>query len=173
MAGIRTVEEANRFLRAHYIGKMNHQFSVPAAQAGSAFVPLHGPDLDRIFSVQHERRVAKDNTVRLGDRTWQIERTPWRNTLAGCRMTICEHLDDTVSLLYGPHVVGRYTASGQPLGNAKMAGGQRCGNDAPRKARKTPKASFPHLPSALGNPAHPAGFPHSHSAHGGGSPQLS
>ncbi len=131
LAGIRTLQEANRFLRAHYIGKMNRQFSVRAAPPGDAFVPLHGQDLDRIFSVQHERRVAKDNTVQLGDRTWQIQRTPWRGTLADCRVTLCEHLDGTVSILYGPHVVGRYTASGQPLGNAKNARGQRCGNAAP------------------------------------------
>jgi hypothetical protein len=83
LAGIATLEEANRFLRQHYIGEMNRKFSVPAAQPGNAFVPVRGQDLDRIFSLQHERVVAKDNTVRLGDRTWQIERTPWRGSLAG------------------------------------------------------------------------------------------
>ena len=92
LAGIGTLEEANRFLRQHYMGEMNRKFSVPAAQPRNAFVPVRGQDLDRIFPLQHERAVAKDNTVRLGDRTWQIERTPWRGTLAGCRVTICEHL---------------------------------------------------------------------------------
>jgi len=33
----------------------------------------------------------------------------------------------------------------------------------PRKARKTPKPGFPFFPTLLGNPAHGAGFPHSHS----------
>ena len=143
------MEEANRFLRASYIGKMNRQFCLPAAQPGDAFVPLHGQDLDRIFSVQHARRVAKDNTVRLGDRTWQIEKTPWRGTLADCRVIICEHLDQTVSILYGPHVVGRYTADGQSLPNSQKAGGPRCGNAAPRKARKPPRTSFPLFPPRL------------------------
>ena len=78
LAGITGVEEANRFLREHYIGEMNRQFSVPAAQTRHAFVPVRGQDLDHIFSVQHERAVAKDNTVRLADRMWQIQRTPWR-----------------------------------------------------------------------------------------------
>ena len=149
LAGIRTVEEANRFLRAHYIGKMNRQFSVPAAQPGDAFVPLHGQDLDRIFSVQHERRVAQDNTVRLGDRLWQIEKTSWRGTLADCRVTICEHRDETVSIVYGPHVVGCYTADGKPLENSQNARGPGCGNAAPRKARKTPRPSFPLFPPRL------------------------
>ena len=121
LAGIGTLEEANRFLRQHYIGEMNRKFSVPAAQPGHAFVPVRGQDLERIFSLQHERVVAKDNTVRLGDRTWQIQRTPWRGTLAGCRVTICEHLEGGVSIVYGPHVVGRYTAQGEPLGVARKA----------------------------------------------------
>jgi len=149
LAGIGSVEAANQFLRTQYIAKMNQQFSVPAAQAGNAFVPLHSQNLERIFSVQHERTVAKDNTVRLGDRTWQIERTSWRASLADCRVTICEHLDQTVSIVYGPHVVGRYTAAGEPLENSKSARGQGCGNDAPRKARKTQITSFPPFPPRL------------------------
>ena len=149
LAGIGTVEEANRFLRTHYIGKMNRQFSLPAAQSGDAFVPLHGQDLERIFSVQHERRVAKDNTVRLGDRLGQIEKTSWRGTLADCRVTVCEHLDGTVSIHYGPHVVGRYGADGKPRENSKKAAGRGGGNDAPRKARKTPETSFPLFPPRL------------------------
>jgi transposase len=115
LAGIGTVEEANRFLRERYIPEINRKFAVPAAACGHAFVPVGGQDLQRIFSVQQERVVAQDNTVRLGDRRWQLERTRWRGTLAGCRVTICEHLDGQVSIIYGPHVVGRYTAEGNPL----------------------------------------------------------
>ena len=113
LAGIRTVEEANRFWRERYIAEINRKFSKPAAEHGHAFVPVRGQDLDRIFSVQHERVVAKDNPVRVGDREWQLERTRWRGTLAGCRVTICEHLDARVTIVYGPHVVGRYTAEGK------------------------------------------------------------
>ena len=34
-----------------------------------------GLDLDRSFSVQMERVVAKDNTARIGDRVWRLERS--------------------------------------------------------------------------------------------------
>ena len=118
LAGIRTVEEANRFLRERYIPEINRKFSKPAAERGHAFVPVRGQDLDRIFSVQQERRVANDNTVRWGERLWQLERTRFRGTLAGCRVTICEHLDARVTIIYGPHVVGRYTAEGELLHDA-------------------------------------------------------
>jgi hypothetical protein len=78
LAGIKTVEAANQFLRERYIPEINRKFAVPAAARGHAFVPVGGQDLQRIFSVQQERVVAQDNTVRLGDRRWQLERTRWR-----------------------------------------------------------------------------------------------
>jgi hypothetical protein len=149
LAGISGVEEANRFLRDRYIPEMNRRFGVAAAEKGQAFVPVRGSDLDRIFSVQTERVVAKDNTVRLDNCVRQIERTPWRGTLAGCRVTLCEHLDGRLSIVYGPHVVGRYTAQGDPLPFSEKARAPRCGNDAPRKAWKTPNPSFPPFPPRL------------------------
>jgi transposase len=118
LAGMRTVEEANRFLREQYIPEMNRKFSRPASERGHAFVPVRGQDLDRIFSLQHQRVVANDNTVRLGERVWQLERTRFRGTLAGCRVTIGEHLDGRVTIVYGPHVVGRYSAEGKLLEHA-------------------------------------------------------
>ncbi len=42
LAGITTLEEANRFLREHYLAEMNRKFAVPAGQRGHAFVPVRG-----------------------------------------------------------------------------------------------------------------------------------
>ncbi len=133
--GIREETAANRFLRESYIAELNGKFSVPAAQLERAFVPAAGKDLQRIFSVQQERVVNQDNTVRVANRTLQIEKTKWRGTLAKCRVLVCEHLDGTWSVFYGPHLVGRYTADGQ--------------------ARRNAETTF----SERGNPAPPAGFP--------------
>src|ERR1019366_6488213 len=63
LRGIRTVEAANVFLREHYIGEFNRRFPVAAAQPGTAFVPYRGKNLERIFSLQFERIVNRDNTV--------------------------------------------------------------------------------------------------------------
>src|SRR5207245_6133249 len=115
LRGITTVEEANRFLRQEYVAEFNRRFAVRAAQSGSAFLPLAGQDLERIFAVQHERVVNRDNTVEIAHRVLQIEQTPWRGTLAGCRVTVYEHLDGTLSVGYGPHRVGRFNAQGVPL----------------------------------------------------------
>jgi len=105
---ITTVAAANQFLREQYIKEFNQRFSVKALERGTAFVPLRRKDLDLVFSVQHERVVARDNTISFGNRSWQIERTKLRGSLAGCRVILHEHLDDTFSITFGPHVVGRY-----------------------------------------------------------------
>jgi transposase len=115
LRGITTVEEANRFLRQEYVAEFNGRFAVAAAQPGSAFLPLQGQDLERIFALQHERVVQGDNTVEIAHRTLQIEKSPWRNTLAGCSVIVYEHLDGTLSVGYGPHVVGRFNAQGMAL----------------------------------------------------------
>src|SRR5207248_10226758 len=91
LAGVRTLEEANRFLRAHYLAEFNRRFAVPAVEVGTAFVPARRRELDRVFSLQHERVVNRDNTVQLDQRVLQIEKTLWRGPLAGCRGTLCEH----------------------------------------------------------------------------------
>ena len=118
LAGITTVEGANAFLRERYIGEFNAQFSVPAAEKGTAFRRTGRTDLNWIFTVQTERVVDQDNTVAIGERSWQIDKTRFRNTLARSTVTIHEHLDETVSIRYGPHVVGRYSRSGDQLMSA-------------------------------------------------------
>jgi transposase len=112
LAGLTNLEEANRFLREHYIGEFNAKFTTPAAEKGSAFRKCGRRDLDWVFSIQTERVVSKDNTVAIGDRWWQIEKCRWRHSLAGQTVTIHQHLNGTVSIRFGPHTVGRYTQDG-------------------------------------------------------------
>jgi len=118
LAGIKTVEGANTFLRERYIREFNEQFSVAAEEKGTAFRRTSRSDLNWIFTVQTERVVAKDNTVAIGSRLWQIDKTRFRNTLAGSTVTLHEHLDETVSIRFGPHVVGRFDREGVKLAGA-------------------------------------------------------
>src|SRR5579871_2607491 len=111
LAGITTLEQANRFLRERYIAEFNRKFTSPAAEKGTAFRKCGRSDLNWIFSIQTERVVSKDNTVAIADRWWQIDKCRWRHTLAGQTVTIHQHLDGAVSIRYGPHVVGRYLPS--------------------------------------------------------------
>jgi hypothetical protein len=121
LAGISTSGEANRFLRERYVAEFNERFAVAASGEGTAFVPCTRSDLDRVFCLQHERVVARDNTVSFARLTLQIERQQWRGTLAGCRVAVYEHLDGTLSVGYGTHEVGCYNSEGVPLRAAAKA----------------------------------------------------
>jgi transposase len=114
LAGCTTLAQANGFLREHYIAEFNHQFQCPAPQRGSAFVACRNHDLERVFSLQFERTVNRDNTVSFQNLHLQIEPVKWRGTLAGCSVTVHQHLDGSLSLSFGPHCLGRYHASGTP-----------------------------------------------------------
>jgi hypothetical protein len=118
--GIATVEEANRFLKRSYIEEFNRKFAVAAAlPAESAFVPCTRIDLDRVFSIQTERVVNRDNTVKYQNLTLQIDKQSWRRSMEGCRVTVYQHLDHTITVGFGPQTIGRFAASGQPLKAAK------------------------------------------------------
>jgi len=121
LRGISTVEEANRFLREHYIAEFNQRFQVAASQRGTAFTRCPRRDLERVFSLQYERMVNRDNTVTLQNLVLQIERVSWRGTLAGCSVTVHQHLNGELSLSYGPHTLGRYTAEGEAVVIASAA----------------------------------------------------
>jgi len=162
LRGITTVEAANRFLREEYMAEFNRRFRVPAAQRGSAFVAVARKNLDLIFSLQYERTVNRDNTVNFQNLVLQIQRVAWRATLAGCAVTVHQHLDGTISLTHGPHRLGAlHSARSGDRSNAN-GGATSCGKDAPGKSPK------PDFSTALGNPAKCAGFPLSHSCGGCG-----
>src|SRR5262250_678529 len=137
---IDSVEAANRFLRERYIDEFNGRFQVPAAQRGSAFVRRSSKDLDLIFALQFQRTVNRDNTVSVQNLRLQIEPVRWRATLAGCMVTVHQHLDGTFTITHGPQRVGHYSAEGVSLQPAKIG--------APRAVEKTlrgkvKKTTFP------------------------------
>ncbi len=104
------------FCGKHYIAEFNRRFQVAPKQRGNAFVPCRSRDLERIFSLQFERSVNRDNTVSFQNLSLQIERVRWRATLAGCQVVVHQHLNGTLSLTHGPHCLGRYDARrGTPI----------------------------------------------------------
>jgi transposase len=144
--GITSVSEANLFLRDHYIAEFNRRFQVPASQRGSAFTKCPRRDLDLVFSLQFERAVNRDNTVSFRNLILQIERTSWRGTLAGCNVTVHQHLDGTLSISYGPHRLGHYTVQGSPIVKTKTAARGAVEKTAAPPPWKTLRVS--HFPTA-------------------------
>jgi transposase len=120
LRGITTVAEANAWLAAEGMAAFNRRFGVAPAQPGSAFLPT-SLDLERICTLQHERVVSNANTVQLGRRHLQIGPSRFRCHFVKCRVTVHEHLDETLSITYGPHLLGRYTAEGAALATEAAA----------------------------------------------------
>jgi transposase len=143
LAGITTLEAANTFLRERYITEFNRRFQVRAAQPGSAFVPRHSRDLDLIFALQFERTVNRDNTVSIQNLRLQIEALRWRASLAGCTVTVHQHLDGSFSLTHGPHRLGRYSAQGALLTDNKTRRGRAV--EKPRGGKVQNPTFPPHL----------------------------
>ena len=85
---------------------------IAAQQSGTAFVPYQGSELEKIFSHQEERVVGNDNTVTFGKLSLQIQPQTFRFSMARCRVLVCQHLDETLSVYHGPHLLGRYDARG-------------------------------------------------------------
>jgi transposase len=165
LRGIRTLEAANRFLRERYMAEFNRRFTVKPAQAGTAFLPCRRRDLDLVFSLQYERAVNRDNTVSFQNLRLQLERVGWRATLAGCQVTVHQHLDGALSITHGPHRLGRYTSEGTVLSANENAGARRA-VEKPRggKVQKTtfpPRLEIPHTPRDSHFPTAPtaAGLP--------------
>jgi len=144
--GIQTVEQANDFLRKTYITEFNSKFSVTATEEGTAFMPLHRQDLDRVFAVQHERSVNKDNTIQFANHIWQMPKTPLRTTLSGCQVLVYEHLDGTFTVGYGPHTLARFSATGEPIETplprrprSRPVSGGASASTSPRSALRAPR----------------------------------
>jgi transposase len=139
LQGIDSLEEANRFLRQHYIAEFNRSFEVRAAERGTAFLPRRSQNLDLTFSLQFERAVNRDNTVSFQHLRLQIEPVRWRATLAGCTVRVHQHLDGTLTITHGPQRLGRYSAEGNLL-LPKPAVSQVVEKT---RAGKVPKPTFP------------------------------
>jgi len=138
-----TIEAANAYLPDWIASEHNRKFTVPARESGTAFVPYYGSELDKIWSNQQERVVANDNTVTYGKLSLQVPQQTFRFSLARCRVLVCRHLDASISLHYGPHVLGHYDRHGQLLSTTNSKTGQGLGHPTLRSSsRNDPRARF-------------------------------
>jgi len=72
---VRTMREANRFLRRHYLADHNRRFSRAPAAAENYHRPTPRPaELDAIFRIEQERVISNDWVVQYQGRFLQIER---------------------------------------------------------------------------------------------------
>jgi transposase len=115
LAGARSLEAANGYIRDYYLATHNQAFSVEPREAESAFVAPKDAPLDEIFCREMVRQVGKDNVVTCGKLAMQISKQPGRKTCAGLAVVVKQHLDGTWSIHRGTQLFGRYGVDGRPV----------------------------------------------------------
>ncbi len=119
--GLNSWEAANEFLATTWVPFHNKTWTVAPQCSESAFVPLGGQDLQRIFSIHHSRVVGNDNCVQFAKLKLQIPPCRWRYSFAKCQVKVYQHLDGTISIGYGPHTLGHYDSQGRLLHPSQVA----------------------------------------------------
>ena len=114
VAGVRTLEAANAYLRERYLSTHNQEFAREPAESVRASVEIGNTNLDEIFFEQVVRKVGKDNTVSIEGMRFQIGKQTGRRTCAGLAVYVRRHLDGRYTIHRGTQIFGVYDADGQP-----------------------------------------------------------
>jgi hypothetical protein len=103
-AGIKTIDDANIFLKNQFIPEFNKLFCVQPQITQSAFIPwVQGNiELKDILCIQDKRIVNNDNTVSYKGKTLQIPQNEHRYSYRKTNIKINEYLDGSIALFHGP-----------------------------------------------------------------------
>jgi transposase len=112
LAGIGTVEAANRWLSEVYMADHNKMFAIAAGQEGSAFVADAMGAWREILCVQEERTVGNDNTVKWRRLSLQLPPSRLRPHFVKANVRVHEYPDGELAVYWGPHRLADYDASG-------------------------------------------------------------
>jgi len=112
LAGIDTVEAANRWLNETYIAEHNKLFAIAAEQEGSAFVADTLGVAREILCVQETRTVANDNTVKWQRLSLQLPPSRLRPHFVKAKVRVHEYPEGDLAVFWGPHRLADYDASG-------------------------------------------------------------
>jgi transposase len=120
LAQVATRAQANALLDKKLIADFNRRFAVAPAQAADAHRPLGAEHhLAAILSIQHQRVVANDYTVRFQNRIYQVGKPVYPGLRRG-RVVVELRLDGTMALRFGQRYL-KYTEvqpGGSPGGSA-------------------------------------------------------
>jgi hypothetical protein len=102
VAGVSSLDEANRFLEEVFIPFWNSRFTVAAAEPQDAHRPLPaGVDLNVLFAETETRTLRQDFTFHYRRTVWQIEAEDAEGLRPKQRVTIESRLDGSVRYLCG------------------------------------------------------------------------
>jgi hypothetical protein len=98
VAGIATIEDANRFLDKTFIPFWNERFTVRPQLSNDFHRPLpKGIDLLESFSEIYPRLIRADFTIRYENTYYQVPRREARPAMPGTQLTVLRRLDGSLS----------------------------------------------------------------------------
>jgi transposase len=121
LAGITSIEAANRWLRETFIAEHNERFAIGAEQEGSAFVADALGAWREILCVQEDRMVGNDNTVKWEGLSLQLPPSRLRPHFVKATVRVHAYPDGRLAVLWGPHRLGDYDANGRFLEPERIA----------------------------------------------------
>ena len=109
---ITSIEQANAYIRERFLPAFNAEFMIPPAHPTSAFCPYIGHDLDVVLSLQEHRVVKNDNTLSFNNKVLQLPSDEFRHHYVRSKVTVCQHLEGHISVLYGPRIIAIFEKDG-------------------------------------------------------------
>jgi hypothetical protein len=121
LAGITTLEAANRFIKEVYLPDHNGRFARPPEAPESAFVPATLAQVADILCRQEERIVGNDNTVRYNGLCLQLPKSPARAHFVKAKVRVHDYPDGTLAIFHGPRRLASYRADGALIDDTRLA----------------------------------------------------
>jgi len=112
MYGIIDIDEANQYIDTKYRSEFNAEFKQKAREAGTAFIPWIGENLDDILCEKYERTVTADNCVSFEGLPMQIPPDRYRCHYVRVKVRIHRYHDGRLSIFHGPRKLSSYDAKG-------------------------------------------------------------
>ena len=120
LAGITTIEAANRFIKDTYIAAHNARFAEAPAEPGSAFVPVAYAQWRDVLAIQEERTVAPDNTVAWKGKRLQIPPHPARPHFVKAKVRVHGYPDGELAIFHGPRCLVRWRPEDVPQSDQSL-----------------------------------------------------
>jgi hypothetical protein len=129
LAKVKTILGANALLDGGLLAKHNQLFSVPPREAGDAHRAVGaGFNVAAILSLQQQRTVANDYTVRFENRHYQLDKPIYPGERGG-KVVVEVRLDGSMAIRFGGHYLKYHEIA---------AGPAALGGSAPQTPRSLP-----------------------------------
>ena len=180
LAGMETIEAANRWLRKSTMAAHNKQFAIDAEQQGcSGSSPMRWVPGGRSCGLQEDRTVGNDNTVKWQRLSLQLPPSRLRAHFVKATVRLMSIPDGALAVYWGPHRLADYGMDGvlvQPAYLALLRAPRRVRLCGTRRIRSRPHC----IPFVNAMPGHdsvdlwttPSGAACADSASEPGCPQL-